>query len=357
MSHQPERTEKDCLNCGTIVAGKFCQQCGQENVPSHMNFFALVRHFIYDIFHFDGKFFDTLRFLFFRPGKVASEYVSGRRMKYLDPVRMYLFTSAFFFLLFFTFFNKGDFTTRDTSKYLNRSQRLDIAMELSARSPMVKKDSLELDRLALLLDSTQRVWLLPSDSAQKGEPVVFFEKGGHVLRGEKDVSGFTNISSKNSWLNKTIAQKIEDFKVKYRDNPNEGFSDAINSFLHRLPYLLFLSLPFFAMILKLLYVRTKRFFYFDHAIFTLYHYIFSFIQLLVVTGISALDDKLHWGLLGVLVGVLIVSWPVHLLFAMKRFYAQGWGRTFVKFFLLNLLGIFVLAILFLVFIFFSILLL
>ncbi|MGV3656323.1 MAG: DUF3667 domain-containing protein [Chitinophagaceae bacterium] len=56
---------------------------------------------MYDIFHFDGKFFDTLKYLFFWPGGVAKEYVKGRRNRYLDPIRMYLFTSAVFFLIFF----------------------------------------------------------------------------------------------------------------------------------------------------------------------------------------------------------------------------------------------------------------
>ena len=32
MSHLPERKEKDCLNCGTTVFGKYCHVCGQENL-------------------------------------------------------------------------------------------------------------------------------------------------------------------------------------------------------------------------------------------------------------------------------------------------------------------------------------
>jgi hypothetical protein len=84
------------------VQGRFCQVCGQENIVPKQGFWSLTRHFIYDIFHFDGKFFDTLRLLFFKPGTISKEYVLGKRMRYLDPIRMYLFTSAVFFLVFFS---------------------------------------------------------------------------------------------------------------------------------------------------------------------------------------------------------------------------------------------------------------
>lgn len=94
--------EKDCLNCGTEVLGPYCQACGQKNTVVHQTFWQLITHFVYDILHFDGKFFDTLKYLLFRPGFVPKEYVRGRRFSYLDPIRMYLFTSAVFFLLFFS---------------------------------------------------------------------------------------------------------------------------------------------------------------------------------------------------------------------------------------------------------------
>ena len=105
MSHRPERKEKNCLNCGTTVIGRYCHVCGQENHPTSQSVWGFITHFVSDIFHFDGKFFSTLRQLLFRPGKIPREYVEGKRTRYLDPVKMYLFTSAFFFLIFFTVAN------------------------------------------------------------------------------------------------------------------------------------------------------------------------------------------------------------------------------------------------------------
>ena len=102
MSHAPERLEKNCLNCGATVMGRYCHVCGQENVKPKESFWHLVTHFFNDVTHFDGKFFTTLKDLLLKPGFLSKEYMIGRRNSYLNPVRMYVFTSAIFFLLFFT---------------------------------------------------------------------------------------------------------------------------------------------------------------------------------------------------------------------------------------------------------------
>ncbi|HQS55851.1 MAG: hypothetical protein B7Y15_10780, partial [Bacteroidetes bacterium 24-39-8] len=107
MSHQKERQEKNCLNCYSEVHGRFCQVCGQENIETKESFWSLATHFVYDVTHFDGKFFSTLKYLLFRPGFLSQEYLRGRRTAYLHPIRMYVFTSAIFFLILFSFYQKA----------------------------------------------------------------------------------------------------------------------------------------------------------------------------------------------------------------------------------------------------------
>ena len=102
MSHLKERSSKDCLNCGTEVAGRFCQQCGQENVEVKESFFQLLRHFVEDLTHFDGKLWKTVKLLLFKPGSLTKLYVEGKRASYIHPIRMYIFVSAVFFLFMFT---------------------------------------------------------------------------------------------------------------------------------------------------------------------------------------------------------------------------------------------------------------
>ena len=101
MSHLPQRKEKNCLNCGTTVIGKYCHVCGQENIEPKESVWQLISHFFSDITHFDGKFFTSMKDLVLRPGFLSKEYMRGKRASYLNPIRMYLFTSFVFFLVFF----------------------------------------------------------------------------------------------------------------------------------------------------------------------------------------------------------------------------------------------------------------
>ncbi len=108
MSHLPQRKEKNCLNCGTTVIGKYCHVCGQENIEPKESVWHLISHFFNDITHFDGKFFTSLKDLVFRPGFLSKEYMNGKRVSYLNPIRMYLFTSFVFFLIFFSAVNVNE---------------------------------------------------------------------------------------------------------------------------------------------------------------------------------------------------------------------------------------------------------
>lgn len=103
VSHSHERTEKICLNCQAALYGRYCHICGQENIDTRESLWSLLSHFFNDITHFDGRFYTTLGKLVKKPGFLSKEYVSGRRARYLHPIRMYLFTSFIFFLVFYSY--------------------------------------------------------------------------------------------------------------------------------------------------------------------------------------------------------------------------------------------------------------
>lgn len=99
MSHLPERKEKRCLNCNAALHGRFCHVCGQQNIEPREGFWNMLTHFLFDLFHFDGKFFSTIKLLLFKPGYLSQEHLRGRKADYLHPIRMYIFTSAFFIII------------------------------------------------------------------------------------------------------------------------------------------------------------------------------------------------------------------------------------------------------------------
>ncbi len=353
MSHQPERTDKDCLNCGAIVLGRYCGVCGQENIVTRQSAGALITHFIYDIFHFDGKFFDTLRYLLFKPGRVPAEYVTGKRLTYLDPIRMYLFTSAVFFLIFFSISRVGDFNSTDWGKIMSKSERAEVAMDLHARMKGGTSDTTLQKAMDLLLDSAMVVSMIKADDEDSLPPIRY--KGvDYLIEGDSVELEVEDAEyEKSYWLKRKFMQRLKAIKAKYGDDPNQGVRNLLESFLHRLPYMLFISLPFFALILKLLYIRKKRFFYSDHIVFTLYHYIFSFILLLFIFFIGRLEAWTDWGIFGLIIFALSVWGGIYLYKGMRRFYGDSRGKTIAKFLLLNLLGCLSLLILLTIFLLFS----
>ena len=353
MSHQPERAEKDCLNCGTIVQGKYCHVCGQENIVTHQNFGALIKHFVYDIFHFDGKFFDTLKYLLFKPGNIVREYINGKRMSFLDPIRMYLFTSAVFFLIFFAFTDGSNgIVVNSGDLLLPKSDRLALAHILNKTE---NKDSIIQQKLDLLLDTSKTIYIDNDIDAEHSVDTfhrINYHGKIYVMRPRSNANNL-EIDGGNGWAGKTLDEKWKKYKKKHGDDINAIFTDFSNTLIHRFPYMLFLSLPFFALILKILYTR-RKILYSEHAIFTLYHYIFSFIILLLGFGFYGLNKWTGWGIFITLNVILFFVWSAYLLLAMKRFYSQKWLKTIFKFLALNFLAFIVMALLFVGLIFFSI---
>ena len=343
MSHQPERNEKNCLNCGVTVAGRYCQNCGQENIVPKQSVWGLITHFVYDIFHFDGKFFHTLAHLLFKPGFIPAEYISGKRMRYLDPIRMYLFTSAVFFLIFFAINKGGENLVNITGDWrlMTKMERLKYASILHQQGKALAPDTSRTRQLSFLLDTTVRINLAPPDAKQVGDSSFLIQLDGQsfLMEAVKPQKENEELEVGNSWFGQRLDAKWKAYKRKFGDDERAMINDIADSFLHKFPYILFVSLPLFALILKLLYVRRRPFYYSDHAIFTLYHYIFTFILLLAFFLINKINDWLDWGVLSFISVVLFLSGGVYLFIAMKRFYRQKWFKTFVKFLLLNILAL------------------
>ena len=88
-----------CANCGAVVSGAFCSDCGQRT-DTHTH---SVGHFIAEatevLTHADSRVWNTLLPLLARPGFLTREYFSGRRARYLQPFRLYLILSVVFFLI------------------------------------------------------------------------------------------------------------------------------------------------------------------------------------------------------------------------------------------------------------------
>lgn len=95
------RRISQCPNCQTQlgIGDNYCPNCGQENHFHNNSLRELWDDFIGSFLNFDGKVWTTLKTLFLRPGKVSGDYVEGKKVRYVPPIRLYLFVSFVYFLV------------------------------------------------------------------------------------------------------------------------------------------------------------------------------------------------------------------------------------------------------------------
>jgi hypothetical protein len=86
-----------CRNCGARADRAYCPACGQETALRLPTLREFVREAAGRYVAFDGRFWRTFFALLARPGFLTREYYAGRRRRYIRPARLYLFTTLIFF--------------------------------------------------------------------------------------------------------------------------------------------------------------------------------------------------------------------------------------------------------------------
>jgi hypothetical protein len=83
--------EANCLNCGAVLAGPFCHECGQYT-HVHRTLEAFFHDFLHGVLHFEGKIWRTLPLLAWRPGELTRRYIAGQRASFVSPIALFLFS-------------------------------------------------------------------------------------------------------------------------------------------------------------------------------------------------------------------------------------------------------------------------
>jgi Protein of unknown function (DUF3667) len=324
VSHLKQRKEKSCLNCNAAINGRYCSVCGQENLEPQESVWHLFTHFFNDITHFDGKFFSSVKYILTKPGFLTSEYVAGRRMSYLNPVRFYVFTSFLFFLILFSFLVKEDNLKLKQKDLTTISSKDSIKLE-------EKIKEFGIDTIQVNGSSEKTTLKSYIESAKKNSKKDTISFGTFNYRDKKQFDSLDKLGLvKEGYFKRIIINRGFQLKEKYGADKVKVLNALVDNILHLIPQVLFLSLPFFALILKLLYIRRKKYYYVAHIIFTIHFYIFVYIQTLLINFVGKIAEltRLNWlDNIAILLGVGILYYMYK---AMRNFYQQSRWKTLIK---------------------------
>jgi len=190
-----------------------------------------------------------------------------------------------------------------------------------------------------------------ADSAYT-EVIINFSDRKYKSRVEYDTAQAI-AASKDGWIKKKLIYKQIELNEKYNRSGSQLFTVFFNALIHRLPQMLFISLPLLALLLKLLYKRQRQFYFVSHGIFCIHLYIFIFIDIVLIIAFKELYGWSHWGIFNFMASLLGFAAFVYTYKAMRNFYQQGRAKTILKFLLVSFLNLLVLVLLFFIFVMFS----
>jgi hypothetical protein len=257
-----------CPNCGADVSGNFCQHCGQETVLHPPSIGEFLHEFIGHYVALEGKLWHTLRLLLLKPGALTHEYLVGRRVRYIQPLRVYLtFSLIFFAVLKFT--SNGN---QDAHGAATGQAHTAPAAGAPAKAP------------------------------DRGVEVIHEDNPGEFKKGTSDVR--TQISG--------ISPSLAEHFGRFVDLPAPERERLLRAgFYSYAPYAIFVMMPLFALYLKILYLGKGRR-YGEHLLFALHTNAFAF---LAMTLTILLPDGF-----GLIYFLLFVWLAFYLPVAMRRVY-------------------------------------
>lgn len=282
----------NCPNCDTVLTGHFCSNCGQEAILHHASVGEFLHEFIGHYVALEGKLWGTVMRLLFRPGALTLEYIRGRRVRFVQPLRLYLTLSLLFFALlkfsgtFAPNMTEGSETPHDQSAVVSKAE--EKAQEKAALKAAIKQAAAaEKDKAA----EENRI------DIDGNEQLKSYLDRWPAARHQLDA--FDKLPS---------AEKIKVFQ---------------NGFYHYAPYAIFALMPVFALLLKVLYLGSGRRFG-DHLLFALHTNAFAYFIFIVMLLVS-------WGFAHFVLWCWLLG---YLPWAMRRVYNSGRGTTFVRWLLL-----------------------
>ncbi|WMN12961.1 DUF3667 domain-containing protein [Marivirga salinae] len=303
-----EKLQK-CLNCGEQLETdqNFCSNCGQENSDKKLALGAFLKDFFSNYLSFDTILFKTLNPFIFRPGKLTKAFNEGKRRRYINPIRLYLIFSLFYFFMISLTVPK-DLTDSVLRSIVNQKPMMDSLKVEELDSAKVQQ---------LIIKAEQNKVAKKEDSINKWATLKYWAEDETLSDEEFEAN-----------LNK-VGGNIEGIPAKYKRSFLLNSSMFTYQAIRNLPLMMFFFLPIFAFILYLLFMK-KRYFM-EHLIHGLHLHAFAyFIYGLAILLISVFSKAEGW-----IVFISFIWVSLYTLFSIKRLYQNSWAKSVFKFFILG----------------------
>src|SRR6266550_2153665 len=328
----PARTH--CENCGAELQGHWCAQCGQPAIEYRRSFRYVVADLLNEFLNWDSKFFTTIALLILKPWRLTNEFLAGKRVRYVNPLRLYLLAS----ILFFFAVNYATKGVKFEPGKLEPKDRAELEAELKdADLPPAARAKLE----ALLRESSSSPASSPSTntpvpapsaspsaSSLTASPTADKQKREYGKIGERPFMVFDSEEKTSTpferWIEARAKEKMGEHGTKM------GY--FIATLFSNLPYMMLCCIPLFALVLKVLYVR-KRVFYIDHLVYALHIHSFAYLAIMLIVLITlGLNRSIPGAFAGWIIAALWITFAAQIFLSIRRVYRQGWFFTVFKFF-------------------------
>ncbi len=319
-----------CANCGTPLAGPYCAQCGQHVADFHRSVWRFVADFFDNAICWDNKLFRTLGPLLKSPGLLTHEFMIGRRVRYVHPLRLFLFTSAVCLaLLQYSHFKLYRVDAGKGNPGGKRGLHVNIN-RLGDRTPAptaVPAETVAAEAPAPPAPSTANDLAARAKAGDEDEDAK--PQDADAIRARVNAALSDAMHEKQTAKTKGIESGIEARIAEA--GGSEKFSRALSEGIQqKLSWVALGLLPVFALGLRAVYWR-KDSYYFAHLIFSLHYHTFLLLFWTGYTGLIVVVAWLPFSSLWSALARFALLWPpVYLYAALRRMYADGPKRTAVK---------------------------
>jgi hypothetical protein len=309
-----------CPNCGAVRVGRYCSACGQNDRSYLRATRDLAGEFVSEAFDLDSRLALSLKYLILRPGFLSREFSSDRRAAYVSPVRLYFVVSVVFFAVL-------SLTTRLEPERVEENAHVEIEHDIDAEPDLAQMYGDLTDAQRTRLKAILEKHGVASDTVKRRIEAL-------------DAAAAARPAATASAFERALSDRMLDIA----EDPRGAYQNVISD----LPIAMFVTLPLYALWLKLMY---RRRFYAEHLVFALHLHSFLFLIGTIVILLPDAPSPSSSGVVRAFVGVgefadgtLKLVAAGYYLLALKAFYAEGWGRTVAKFIAINVAHLTLIAI-------------